>query len=65
MTQDQYDALTRDVINIVEQFNSELVTAAELVRYAANLNGQLPADLCDLNGVFDSNTGLRNPYVKQ
>ncbi len=62
MTQDQYDEFARRVAIGVQQFNSELLTAAELVRFLTQFNVHLPDDLRSLSGILDSNTGLRYPF---
>lgn len=61
MTQDQYDEFARRVAIGVQQFNSELITAAELVRFLTQFNSELPDDLRNLNGIYDSHTGLCYP----
>jgi hypothetical protein len=62
LTQDQYDELTQVVINAVEQYANELITTAELVIYLTSLRSHLPETPDGLNGILDSNTGLRYPF---
>lgn len=61
MTQDDLDIFSQNIADAVQMWASQLVTDREFAVYIARLWTETKTEDADLDGLLDSNTGLRYP----